>query len=83
MVCKQFLANHYTNHSYIHVFDYDAFNLAKKEPNTMNKTARKRKRLTAYQKLVKSDLVLSEIELKMLKEAMNLERKRNLRSYIT
>jgi hypothetical protein len=49
----------------------------------MNKSVRKRKRLTAYQKLVKSDLVLSEIELKMLKEAMNLERKRNLRSYIT
>jgi hypothetical protein len=48
----------------------------------MNKSVRKRKRSTEYQKLLKSDLVLSEIELRMFEEAMNLERKRNLRSYI-
>jgi hypothetical protein len=48
----------------------------------MNKTARKRKRSTEYQKLLKSNLVLTELELKMVEEAMNLERKRNLRSYV-
>jgi hypothetical protein len=92
MVCKQFLANHHTNHSYIHVFDYDAFNLAKKEPNDMNEKhslnmekhhVKKRKKESAWQKLVKQDLELTEFELKMVKQAQALERKRNVRQYIT